>query len=68
MMKKFMLVGVDEDGNQFAWFYDDLDKAESARMDASVSCGWYVEVYERVTEYDDNGIVPLFDRYEFIYS
>lgn len=68
MMKKYMLVGVDEDGNQFAWFYDDLNKAESARMDASVMGGCYVEVYERTTVYDDHDIVPLFDRYEFIYA
>lgn len=68
MMKKYMLVGVDEDGNQFACFYDDIEKAESSRMDMAVMGGCYVEVYERKPVYDDNDIVPLFEQYEFIYA
>ena len=67
-MKKYMLVVIDEDDNQFAMFYNDIDKAESARMDASVMGGCYVEVYERKPVYDDNDNVPLFEQYEFIYS
>ena len=67
-MKKFMLVVIDEENNQFARFYDNLDEAESARMDMSVMSGCYVEVYERNPVYDDNDIVPLFNQYELIYS
>ena len=45
-MERFMVVVKTDEGTE-AWFFDDAEKADQARMDAEVSLGWYCEVYER---------------------
>ena len=45
-MKKYMVVYVFE-GKQDAAFFDDMNKAESFRMDLSCGLGGFAEVYER---------------------
>ena len=61
-MKKYMLIIKDEEGTQHAHFYDDFNTADNARMDAEVSLGWYVELYE-YQEKPEDGI----SCYEMIY-
>lgn len=56
-MKKYMIIYRDEDGDQFADFYDSWVKASDARMNATVSLGWYAALYE----YTNDGYELLFD-------
>ena len=60
-MKKYMVVTLADDGEQFAYFTDSLERAEQHRMDSDVSMGWYSEVYERVTDPEEG------NRYELLY-
>ena len=47
-MKKFMLVCYDPEMEEtFTIFKNTFEEAEDARMDGEVSCGYYIEVYER---------------------
>lgn len=52
-MKKYMLVGK-LDGEQFAKFYDDGEKAVDDADILMVSLGGYAEVYERQTPTEEN--------------
>lgn len=53
-MPKYMLVYKDEDGVSHASFANTFDTANGNRMDMEVSLGWYVELYERIT--DEEGL------------
>ena len=44
-MPKYMNVYKDDEGTVWASFYSTYDAAESARMDAEVSLGYYCEMY-----------------------
>lgn len=61
-MKKFMLIIVDEEGNEVAHFYDNINKAEDDRMCAVVSLGFTAQVYELVEQPEG------FSCYEFLYE
>ena len=54
-MKKYMVI-VQTDEGEVRWYYDDLAKADNARMDSECGMGWYAEVWQLV---DGN--------YEFMY-
>ena len=63
-MKKYMVVYVFE-GKQDAAFFDDMNKAESFRMDLSCGLGGLAEVYERQEPTEEN---DYFDVYQFLYA
>lgn len=53
-MKKYMVIIVDDEGEQFCNFFDKYQDAENCRMNSECGMGWYAEVYERET--DERGI------------
>lgn len=63
-MKKYMVVFV-VDGKQDAVFFDDMNKAESFRMDLVCGLGGAAEVYERQEPTEENN---YFDGYQFLYA
>ena len=51
-MAEYMVIVLDDEGEQFATFFSKYVDAENYRMNSEVSMGWYAEVYQRVeTEY-----------------
>lgn len=48
-MKNYMVIVLDETGEQSAHFFDEFSDAENFRMNAECGIGWYAEIYARVT-------------------
>ena len=45
-MKKYMVIIKDDQGEQFANFFDSLKLAENCRMNSECGMGWYAAIYE----------------------
>ena len=60
-MKKYMVVMMFE-GEQSAFFTDDLNKAENARQNTECGMGGLAEVYERVSNAEEG------NSYQLLYS
>ena len=61
-MKRYMVITVDEKGEQNALFTDNRNQAWDARMDAECGLGWYAEVYEYCEDEDGDA------SYKFLFS
>ena len=53
-MKKYMLIIIDDEGDQTAVFTDEVDEAMNTRMNAECGMGYQVELYSR--EKDEDGL------------
>lgn len=49
-MKQYMVIILDEEGEQIVNFFDKYQDAENCRMNSECCMGWYSEVYERVDD------------------
>lgn len=54
-MKKYMVIIVDDQGEQFAEFFNTYKEAENCRMNSECGMGWQASVYcyMRFNECDD---------------
>lgn len=66
-MPKYMVVYKSDDGT-YAFFTDDMHKADSFKQDAECGMGWRVQIYVWVDSEDDKNDPEDCDQYQLWYE